>query len=125
MVLGGVGPSSPGTRPGYCSHALRHPAVLGADRQRLDDDEAAAFAPLAFGESRLIPRWLGWLSVLFFVDQAAETVTVFGESGFIAPGGPMNLYLGGLIGMAWVIGVLYWASHRARTPPGLTPAEMP
>ncbi len=74
---------------------------------------AAAFVPLAFGETRLIPRWLGWLSVLFFAEQAIETVTVFGESGFIAPGGAMNLYLGGLIGMAWVIGVLYWAAKQA------------
>jgi len=25
----------------------------------------------------------------------------------------MNLYLGGVIGMAWVIGVLYWGVKRA------------
>jgi hypothetical protein len=73
---------------------------------------AAAFVPLAWGESRIIPRWLGWLSVVFFVEQAIETVTVFGESGFIAPGGAMNLYLGGVIGMAWVVGVLYWGFKR-------------
>ncbi|MCB1018263.1 MAG: hypothetical protein KDB10_24460 [Acidimicrobiales bacterium] len=75
---------------------------------------AAAFVPLAFGRSPLLPRWLGWLSVAFFAEQAVETVTVFGESGFLAPGGAMNLYLGGLIGMAWVIGVLVWASRHAR-----------
>lgn len=74
---------------------------------------AAAFVPLAFGSSRIIPSWLGWLSVLFFVEQAIETVTVFGTSGFFAPGGTMNLYLGGAIGMAWVIGVLYWGFKRA------------
>jgi hypothetical protein len=81
---------------------------------------AAALVPLAFGASRLIPRWLGWLSVVFFVEQAIETVTVFGESGFIAPGGAMNLYLGGVIGMAWVIGVLCWGVKQARsaTDPG-------
>ncbi len=85
---------------------------------------AAAFAPLAFGGSRLVPRWLGWLSVLFFVEQAIETVTVFGESGFIAPGGAMNLYLGGLIGMAWVIGVLIWATKRAGSSAASSDAEI-
>jgi hypothetical protein len=84
---------------------------------------AAAFAPLAFGESRIIPRWLGWLSVLFFVEQAIETVTVFGKSGFLAPGGTMNLYLGGAIGMAWVIGVLCWGFRRAGSPAGSDTAE--
>ena len=77
---------------------------------------AAAFVPLAFGAARIVPRWLGWLSVLFLVEQAVETVTVFGESGFIAPGGAMNLYLGGVIGMAWVVGVLTWAFKRAGDP---------
>lgn len=78
---------------------------------------AVAFIPLGFGASRLIPKWLAWLSVLFFVEQGIETVTVFGESGFIAPGGAMNLYLGGVIGMAWVIGVLVWGYKQTSLSP--------
>jgi hypothetical protein len=66
----------------------------------------------------MVPRWLVWLSVVLFVEQAIETVTVFGESGFIAPGGTMNIYLGGIIGMAWVIGVLYWGYHQWKSPVG-------
>ncbi len=83
---------------------------------------AAAFVPLAFGAAPTIPRWLGWLSVLFLVEQAVETVTVFGESGFLAPGGAMNLYLGGLIGMAWVIGVISWGFGRAGSMGAAGPA---
>jgi hypothetical protein len=30
----------------------------------------------------------------------------------------MNLYLGGVIGMAWVIGVLCWGVKRASSPTG-------
>jgi hypothetical protein len=73
---------------------------------------AAAVGTLVFGVSPIIPRWLTWLSVTFFLEQAIETVTVFGQTGFIAPGGTMNVYLGGLIGFLWVGGVVRWAMQR-------------
>jgi hypothetical protein len=73
---------------------------------------AAAVAALGFGVSPIIPRWLTWLSAIFFLEQAIETITVFGETGFIAPGGTMNVYLGGAIGFLWVAGVVHWALRR-------------
>ena len=73
---------------------------------------AVAVAALGFGQSPTIPRWLTWLSVIFFLEQAVETITIFGHTGFIAPGGTMNVYLGGLIGFAWVAGVVHWARPR-------------
>jgi hypothetical protein len=73
---------------------------------------AAAVAALGFGPAPIVPRWLTWLSVIFFVEQAIETVTVFGQTGFLAPGGTMNVYLGGVIGFAWVGGVAHWAMGR-------------
>ena len=76
---------------------------------------AIAFAALGFGAAPLIPRWLTWLSMIFFLEQAIETVTVFGQSGFIAPGGAMNVYLGGVIGFLWVAGVVHWAMKRLDT----------
>lgn len=75
---------------------------------------AAAVAALGFGGSPSIPRWLTWLSVVFFLEQAIETVTVFGRAGFIAPGGTMNVYLGGAIGFLWVGGVVRWGLHCMR-----------
>ena len=84
---------------------------------------AVALIPLGFGTSRLVPVWLAWLSVALFVEQAVETVTVFGQSGFIAPGGAMNLYLGGLIGLAWTIGLIAWGYsewNRRRVRANLT-----
>jgi hypothetical protein len=77
---------------------------------------AAVIAALGIGDSRIVPGWLAWLSVVLFVEQAIETITVFGESGFLAPGGVMNLYLGGVIGVAWVIGVLYRSYGRWESP---------
>jgi hypothetical protein len=73
---------------------------------------AAPVAVLAFGAAPVVPRWLGWLSIVFFVEQAIETVTVFGQTGFLAPGGTMNVYLGGAIGFLWVAGVTRWGMHR-------------
>ncbi len=73
---------------------------------------AIAFVALGFRASPIIPNWLTWLSILFFLEQAIETITVFGKTGFIAPGGTMNVYLGGAIGFLWVGGVVYWAGQQ-------------
>ena len=70
---------------------------------------AVAIAALGFSPSPIVPKWLTWLSVIFFIEQAIETVTVFGKTGFIAPGGTMNVYLGGVIGLLWIAGVVRWA----------------
>jgi hypothetical protein len=45
------------------------------------------------GEAGL-PRWLGALAAVAVAEQLVETITIFGRHGFIAPGGPMNIYLG-------------------------------
>jgi len=101
-----------GLDPATARTLLNIPAYVGPIINGSTMTMAAAVVPLGFGTSRMIPRWLAWLSVAFFVEQAVETVTVFGQSGFIAPGGTMNVYLGGVIGVAWVIGVMYWGMKR-------------
>jgi hypothetical protein len=73
---------------------------------------AFAFISLGFGASRLVPSWLTWLSLVFFLEQSIETITVFGQSGFLAPAGAMNVYVGGAIGFAWGAGVVNWAMKR-------------
>jgi hypothetical protein len=45
------------------------------------------------GEAGL-PRWLGVVAGVAAIEQVVETITIFGRTGFIAPGGPMNLALG-------------------------------
>ncbi|MXN64911.1 hypothetical protein GR183_08325 [Stappia sp. GBMRC 2046] len=73
---------------------------------------ALPIAALGLGGSPIVPRWLVCLSALFLLEQAVETVTVFGRTGFIAPGGTMNVYLGGTIGFVWVGGIVHWAIGR-------------
>jgi hypothetical protein len=89
------------------------PAYLGPVINGSTMTMAAAVFPLGFGRAPMVPRWLAWLSIAFFVEQGVETITIFGgESGFLAPGGAMNIYLGGVIGFAWVIGMLVWGMQQ-------------
>lgn len=42
------------------------------------------------------PRWLGVVAAVFAVEQVVEMLTIVGPAGsFIAPGGPMTVFLGG------------------------------
>jgi hypothetical protein len=59
-----------------------------------------------------LPRWLGILGAIACVEQAVETITIFGTSGFIEPGGPMNLQLGAGLVSVWLIAFGVWAGLR-------------
>jgi hypothetical protein len=63
-----------------------------------------------------LPRWLGVVGGVAVAEQLIETITIFGRHGFIAPGGPMNLYLGaGLVGVSLLcIGITLARSETAR-----------
>jgi hypothetical protein len=62
----------------------------------------APVVAVSLGRAALLPRWLGVISAVALVEQAIETVTMFGDHGFLAPGGAMNLVLGaGLTTIAW------------------------
>jgi hypothetical protein len=54
----------------------------------------APVALLSFQRRAGLPMWLGIVTAVAVVEQAIETVTIFGHSGFAAPAGPMNLFLG-------------------------------
>lgn len=44
------------------------------------------------------PQWMAMVAAVFAVEQGVELLTVVGPVGsFIAPGGPMNVYLGGAL----------------------------
>jgi xanthosine utilization system XapX-like protein len=68
---------------------------------------------LAVGGRSRLPRWLGILGVVAIVEQAVETVTIFGASGFAEPGGAMNLQLGAGLVWAWLLAFALWAGLRS------------
>jgi len=61
-----------------------------------------------------LPRWLGALGAVAFVEQSAETVTIFGTTGFTQPGGAMNLQLGAGLTLAWMLAFGIWGGLRGR-----------
>lgn len=61
---------------------------------------AVAFAAL---KANALPRWLGWLSAVFAVEQVAELATVYGTSGFAAPGGDWNNVVGAGLLVIWIL----------------------
>jgi len=62
-----------------------------------------AIAFVSLRQARL-PRWIGILASICFVEQIIESITVFGTSGFVAAGGPMNTILGPGLGLlTWLV----------------------
>ncbi|MDT7600853.1 MAG: hypothetical protein QOK26_2930 [Pseudonocardiales bacterium] len=58
---------------------------------------------LSWGRRAVLPRWLGAVGAVALAEQTIETVTIFGQTGFIVPGGPMNVYLGAGLVSIWVL----------------------
>jgi xanthosine utilization system XapX-like protein len=59
-----------------------------------------------------LPRWLGILGAVAFAEQAVETVTIFGSTGFTEPGGAMNLELGAALVWIWILAFAVWGGIR-------------
>jgi hypothetical protein len=52
------------------------------------------------------PRWLAVIAAVFVVEQFVELLTIIGPVGsFIAPGGPMNVFLGGALFGVFLFGL--------------------
>lgn len=69
-----------------------------------------------------IPWWVGAAGLIAFTEQALETVTIFGSSGFTQPGGAMNLQLGAGLTAGWMLAFALWGGLRGRvhcTPAGV------
>jgi len=63
-----------------------------------------------------LPWWLGVLGAVAFVEQAVETITIFGSTGFTEPGGAMNLQLGAGLVVIWMLAFAVWGGIRGRAP---------
>lgn len=77
-------------------------------------------AMAAFGDDARLPRWLGLLAAIAVAEQLVETLTIFGRSGFMAPGGPMNVILGAVLVAVTLVALGFVVARLERVPP--TPA---
>ncbi|WP_059017256.1 hypothetical protein [Mycobacterium sp. M26] len=71
------------------------------------------------------PQWLAVVAAVFAVEQFVELVTIIGPAGsFIAPGGPMNVVLGGALLVVFVVALAAAVALPAPTapPPPRSPA---
>jgi hypothetical protein len=76
----------------------------------------------AFDTASRLPRWLGVIAAVAVVEQLVETLTIFGRHGFMAPGGPMNLFLGaGLVAVA-LLALGFVVARLERAPDVTSPA---
>ena len=62
----------------------------------------------------MLPRWLGVLGLVAFIEQSIETITIFGSTGFTQPGGAMNMQLGGGLTLTWILAFGLWGGLRGR-----------
>ena len=70
-----------------------------------------------------LPRWLAYFSAVFVLEQAIETITIFGKSGFIAPGGDMNFQLGAVLLVVWLIALGAATSREHADTRALAPTQ--
>src|SRR5436190_5302321 len=80
---------------------------------------AGAIGLAAWRSDGGLPRWLAYFSAVFALEQALETITIFGKSGFIAPGGDMNFQLGAGLLLVWLIALGVATSRRRADSPAL------
>ena len=59
-----------------------------------------------------LPKWLGIFGAVVFAEQAVETLTIFGSTGFTEPGGAMNVQLGAGLFWAWILAFAVWGGIR-------------
>ncbi|WP_243841507.1 hypothetical protein [Mycobacterium sp. DL592] len=115
-----------------------HPGGLEPATARAVMDVAAMWGPLLTIADLMLagpivwgarqgrfPQWLAVIAAVFAVEQFVELVTIIGPVGsFIAPGGPMNLILGGALFVVFVValGVAVAMPEPTTLPPARSPA---
>jgi hypothetical protein len=69
---------------------------------------------LALSNRSGLPWWIGAWGLIAVAEQAIETITIFGSTGFTQPNGAMNFQLGASLTMGWLLAFGIWGGVRGR-----------
>jgi hypothetical protein len=69
---------------------------------------------LALNNRSGLPRWIGVWGLIAVVEQAIETITIFGSTGFTQPNGAMNFQLGAGLTVGWLLAFGIWGGLWGR-----------
>ncbi len=108
-----------------------HASSLDPATARVLSDIAAMFSPLLSVPALMLagpviwaarngrfPYWLALIAAAFAVEQLVQLLTVIGPPGsFIAPGGPMTVYLGGSLFLVFLFALGVGAAQPADRQP--------
>jgi len=109
-----------------------HPGGASAGTTQLVFDAASYWGPVLTSTTLMMlvpvavlglrgeagwPRWLGVVAGLAAAEQAVETITIVGRHGFLAPGGPMNVYVGAGATAVALLAIGVVGSRRLRDAP--------
>ncbi|MCW1960402.1 MAG: hypothetical protein KIH64_018015 [Mycobacterium sp.] len=76
------------------------------------------------GRNGRLPHWLAVIAAVFAVEQLVQLLTIIGPPGsFIAPGGPMAVYLGGGLFLVFLFALGVGASQPGVARPTLAGSE--
>ena len=128
FLIGGVAVAITQTVQGWIWAGLAlHPDQLKPATARAILDVAVFWGPMLTGATITVmapvvvlavsgrngpPRWLAALGAVAIVEQAIETMTIFGSNGWTQPGGAMNLQLGAALTGGWFLAFALWGGLR-------------
>ena len=77
------------------------------------DVALAGAVALCWYRERTLPGYVGIVSAILAIEQLAESATLCGSTGFMAPGGAWNNTVGAGLFMIWTLVVGFGISRRA------------
>lgn len=108
MVMGGSGASCGRPEPRKRSRGARCCDLPWAGTDRIDNYHDGSGDLVGVASASPNPSLARAFRTVAFLEQAIETITIFGSSGFTQPGGAMIMQLGATLTLGWLVAFGFW-----------------